>query len=106
MKTLYNADGSIVDNFDTVDAAILLAIGYWHEHKEPQAYVIKDEDNMIAATVAPVGSDTAIVVWAHGQIDRWQEITYHTEHGRYQHTSARYCNAALATKIKNGTEVK
>lgn len=76
-KTLFSVSGIEIDQYDTLEEAILDAVGMWHENApETDAYVIRDEDGLIAATIAPVGSDQAVVVYSHGQIDRYSGITY------------------------------
>lgn len=83
MKRLYNHNGQHIDNFDSVDQAILGAIMFWHEEERPSSFTVIDEEEMIAATLAPVGSDRCVVVFAHGDIHEYTQIHYHKlESGR------------------------
>lgn len=78
MKTLYLANqAEPLEHYETVEKAILFAIETWHEESPTTyAFVVRDEDNEIAATIAPVGSDRAVVVYRHGQVDEYSGITY------------------------------
>lgn len=101
MKTAYSY-GEVVDNYDTLEEAILSLVELWHENDAPEAFVIRDEDQLVAATVAPVGSDSAVVVYTHGQVDRYDGINYHRKDGKITHTSCRYNGSTLEIMIKNG----
>lgn len=76
MKILYTSRGDCIEHYDTVAAAVLDIVQHWHESDKPDAYVIRDEEDLIAATICPVGSDMAVVVYANGQIDTYRQIQY------------------------------
>jgi hypothetical protein len=76
MKSLYLHSGELLDNYDTVAEAIRVTIQHWHESDAPCAFTIRDEDDLIEATICPIGSDKATVVWANGQIDHYTGIKY------------------------------
>lgn len=101
MKTAYSY-GEVVDNYDTLEEAILSLVELWHENAVPEAFVIRDEEQLVAATICPVGSDKAVVVYAHGQVDTYEGITYHKRDGKITHTSCRYNGSTLEIMIKNG----
>lgn len=96
---LFTQNGEHCENFSTVEGAIENAVASWQEHcGEPQALTIRDPNNVLVATICPIGSDALKVVRSNGDTMDWTEIHYILEDGRYLYTSAR--NNGIEYKFK------
>lgn len=87
MYGVYTHENELVEFYASLHEAVLTTVGHWHECDAPCAFIIRDQDDIIAACISPVLADGAVVVYHDGQTATFSKIEYVREGDAITHTS-------------------